>query len=167
MTTIILVSLGILLAAVSALMVVFYGGDAFEAGSMNARASELMNAGMNVLAANDLQRAETGVIGSSIPDLVATKHLDVRPQLAGATSVDAWRLAATGTGDDATLYVATGLDADLCRNMLKRQGSDLVPHPYVTGRMGCYSPTQGSYAFYTVLERAAGRPQGIIAGSFE
>lgn len=167
MTTIILVSVGILLAAAAALMVVFYGGEAFGAGDVNAQASQLVNAGMNVLAANDVRRAETGEIGRSVSDLVATSHLATAPRITGAVNADAWRLAATATNGDATLYVATGLSADLCRSVLRKLHAPVDPQVYVTGKMGCYSPTSGSYAFYTVLDQAAGASQAKLAGSFD
>lgn len=167
MTTIILVSIGILLAAVAALMVIFYGGDAFGSGSVSAQASTLINAGQNVLSAADLRRAETGSIGASIPDLISTRHLDVRPSMTGANGQDVWRLAATGSGGDATLYVADGLSRELCLKLLQRLHEGPTPQPYVTGRMGCYSPEGGEYAFYTVLDQVTGTTEGKLAGSFD
>lgn len=167
MTTIVLVTIGILLAAASALMVIFYGGEAFGSGNINAQAAGLLNAGENVLAASDVMHADTGRIGASINDLIATNHLAMRPALTGAIGVDAWRLAATRTGEDATLYVATGLSQDLCRNVLRHVNAPVTPESYITGKMGCYSPAAGTYAFYTVLDRAVGASQGRLEGSFD
>lgn len=53
MTTIILTTLGILIAAASALMVVYYGGDMYRSGTVGAEANRVMNAGANVVAAID------------------------------------------------------------------------------------------------------------------
>lgn len=58
MTTIILTIIGILLAAAAALMVIFYGGDAFNAGSIGAQANTFQNAGTNVISAVQLAKAD-------------------------------------------------------------------------------------------------------------
>lgn len=165
MTTIILVIVGILLAAAAAIMVVFYGGDAFNRGGLSAQASTLVNAGTNVLAASELARAETGKIGSSIPDLLVSGRLDARPTITGAVGQDVWRSVARDKGGDAIVYVATGLSRDLCEKVSRSLGMPIDAGPSVTGRMGCYSPTAGSYAFYTVLNGAAATTT-TIAGSF-
>ncbi|MFZ3481740.1 hypothetical protein [Sphingomonas sp. 3-13AW] len=84
MTTIILTILGILLAAAAALMVIFYGGDAFNAGSIGAQANTLQNAGTNVISAVQLQRAETGTANSGDLDgLVTGKFLAEAPSVEG------------------------------------------------------------------------------------
>ncbi len=67
MTTIILTIIGILLAAAAALMVIFYGGDAFNAGSVGAQANTYQNAGTNVISAVQLAKAD----GSSWTDLAS------------------------------------------------------------------------------------------------
>lgn len=166
MTTIILVIVGILLAAAAAIMVVFYGGDAFNRGGLSAQASTLVNAGTNVLAASELSRAETGSIGSSIPDLLVSGRLDARPTITGAVGQDAWRSVARGSGGDAIIYVATGLSRELCERVSRSLGIDGDIGPGVSGRMGCYSPSSGTYAFYTVLNGSAAAST-TIAGSFD
>jgi len=84
MTTIILTIIGILLAAAAALMVIFYGGDAFNAGSIGAQANTLQNAGTNVISAVQLARAESGVTFSgSVADLVAGSYLKEAPSVEG------------------------------------------------------------------------------------
>jgi hypothetical protein len=165
LTTIILVIVGILLAAAAAIMVVFYGGDAFNRGGLSAQASTLVNAGANVLAASELSRAETGIIGSSIPDLLVSGRLDARPTITGAVGQDAWRSVARDRGGDAVVYVATGLSRDLCERVSRSLGMSTEVGPAVSGRMGCYSPSTGNYAFYTVLNGGAA-PATTIAGSF-
>lgn len=58
LTTIILTSISIMLAALAALMVVFYGGDMLHGGGETAMADTYMNAGHNVIAASDQFRLD-------------------------------------------------------------------------------------------------------------
>lgn len=51
MTTIILVSIGVLIAAAAALMTFFYGGDVFSSGSDKAEAARLVNEGVMIQSA--------------------------------------------------------------------------------------------------------------------
>ena len=60
MTTIILTIIGILLAASAALMVIFYGGDAFNAGATGASANTLQNAGTNAISASSMFKIDNG-----------------------------------------------------------------------------------------------------------
>ena len=58
MTTIIMTIVGILLAAAAALMTIFYGGNAFNAGSMAARANTFINGAENINAAITLAKID-------------------------------------------------------------------------------------------------------------
>lgn len=60
MTTIVLVTIGIILAAASALMVLWYGGGAFDNGRINADAARLLTEGSQIERAVGLYRAQEG-----------------------------------------------------------------------------------------------------------
>lgn len=68
MTTLIITVISILLAAVCALMIVFFGGDLFHSGMSSAQADTYMNAGHNVIAAVDQYRLDNR---NDPPDLSA------------------------------------------------------------------------------------------------
>jgi len=65
-TTIVLVTIGIILAAVSAMMVFWYGGTAFDNGRINADAARLLTEGSQIERAVGLYRAQEG----RTPDIV-------------------------------------------------------------------------------------------------
>lgn len=60
MTTIILTIIGILLAAAAALMVVWYGGDAYDSGVTKARAAQLLDGVVQIAHAARLYEIEQG-----------------------------------------------------------------------------------------------------------
>ena len=66
MTSIVLVTIGIILAAVSAMMVVWYGGDAFDQGRIQAEAARLLTEGSQIERAVGLYRSQEG----RTPDMV-------------------------------------------------------------------------------------------------
>lgn len=70
MTTVILTTIGIILAAATVLMVTFYGGDLFSSGTTGASANGYINAGANVVAAIDRFRMEEHSDPASIDVLV-------------------------------------------------------------------------------------------------
>lgn len=60
MTTVILVTIGVILAAAAALMTVWYGGGAFDQGHINSDASRLLVEGAQIERAEGLYRAQEG-----------------------------------------------------------------------------------------------------------
>lgn len=88
MTTIILVSVGVLLAAVAALMMFFYGGEAFNGGDVKAEAARLVGEGVQIQAAFQAFRAQedrtpgtgVGVDARAIKDLLCKEYLDQVPK---------------------------------------------------------------------------------------
>lgn len=60
MTTIVLTTIGIILAAASALMVFWYGGSAFDEGKINAQAARLVTEGAQIEKAEGMYRAQEG-----------------------------------------------------------------------------------------------------------
>lgn len=87
MTTIILVSIGILLAAVAALFVIFYGGNAFNGGDDKAQAARLVNEGVMIQSAVQAFRAQedrmpgsgSGVDSKALKELICSKYLTTIP----------------------------------------------------------------------------------------
>ena len=123
MTTIILTIIGILLAAVAALMVIFYGGDAFNSGTVGAQANQIQNAGTNVVSAAQMFRAERAVRPTSIAQLSdasgpAGAFLDELPAL--PTDEDGNPLAQALTG---TAYTVTGVSAAVCDRINRNLGN--------------------------------------------
>jgi len=59
-TTIVLTTIGIILAAASALMIVWYGGTAFDQGKINADAARLVGEGAQIEKAEGLYRSQEG-----------------------------------------------------------------------------------------------------------
>lgn len=83
MTTIILVIVGVLIAALSALFMIFYGGSAFNSSDDKADAARLVGEGVQIQAAFQAYRAQedrtpgegTGVDGAALKDLLCNKYL--------------------------------------------------------------------------------------------
>lgn len=158
MTTIILVVIGIVLAGASALMVVFYGGDAFSSGDVAANAATMMNAGQNVLAANTMYRLGAGRDSTGVDDLVANHQMTQNPSFGDVgTGMDAWVVVpVAGATSKALAYVVTGIDPRICDRIARHTESSAKPGAYATGTMGCYLPEgQTALAFYTIIRRAA------------
>jgi len=86
MTTIILTLVGILLAAVAALMVLWYGGESFDRGTVRADAATAMSAAIQVSDAVRLKEASEGVTFPAwdINSLVGEKYLSSVPRIPGA-----------------------------------------------------------------------------------
>ena len=91
MTTIILVSIGVLIAAAAALFMVFYGGDAFNGSDAKAQATRLVGEGVQIQAAYQAYRAQedklpgngTGVDVRALKDLVCQNYLTHVPRGVG------------------------------------------------------------------------------------
>jgi hypothetical protein len=146
MTTIILTIIGILLAAAAALMVIFYGGDAFNAGSVGARANTLQNAGTNVLSAVQLARADGKLVsGLTLTTLQASagtddNYLKEMPSFASVNPTTA-PVADLTTG----VFTVTNVPDAVCRRVNKNLGlgvADLAQSTSV--KMGCATGTSGA-----------------------
>lgn len=86
MTTTILVSIGILIAAAAAMMTIFYGGDAFFSGRINSEASRLVVEGSQLERAVDAfviqegRRPGDGVTPALMEqELIVKKYLRIPP----------------------------------------------------------------------------------------
>lgn len=92
MTTIILVAIGILIAAAAALMMVFYGGDVFEKYSQEAEAGRLVSEGAQIESAVELYYQKEGGYprgADPVDTLIAEDYLSHRPMgVKGGTGGD-------------------------------------------------------------------------------
>jgi len=137
MTTIILTIIGILLAAAAALMVIFYGGDAFNAGSVGARANTLQNAGTNILSAVQLARADGKLVsGLTLTSLQGTgdeNYLKEMPSFASVNS-SAAPVAALASG----VLTISNVPDDVCKRVNKNLGLGTGAITQLTTiKMGC------------------------------
>jgi hypothetical protein len=147
MTTIILTIIGILLAAAAALMVIFYGGDAFNAGSVGARANTLQNAGTNVLSALQLAKADGKVASTlTIANLQSgTGDDNYLKELPSFASVNSKIANATDVGlDTGRVFTVAKVPAAVCARVNKNLGvasPAAVPTAAAPGtiKMGCFS----------------------------
>lgn len=150
MTTIILTIIGVLLAAIAALMVIFYGGDAFNSGTISARANNYINVGANFSAAVQLFKADGGNVGAlrSLNDLRGgspeTDYLKVFPSFDGATVVV-----------DGGSFTIEGVNPRICSQInrnLGAKGNPIAPTPLTRSsyRMGCLPASfpDGSGTFF-------------------
>jgi hypothetical protein len=99
MTTIILVIVGVLIAAVAALFIIFYGGDAFDGGTAEAEANTIVSQATQINAAYTIFRVENGrnpgqSDGSgALDELVEEDYLDSIPQRPFGAEYDAeWKI---------------------------------------------------------------------------
>ncbi len=142
MTTIILTIIGILLAAIAALMVIFYGGDAFSSSSTGALANTLQNAGTNVISAANLYRAENGTQAANLAAL-APRYLKDVPAVSNAGTTPAFD-GATG------FFTVQGVADTVCDKINENLG---VPLDNEVGdhKMGCdKGETADASVFYAV-----------------
>jgi type II secretory pathway pseudopilin PulG len=140
MTTIILTIIGILLAAAAALMVIFYGGDAFNAGSIGAQANTYQNAGTNVISAVQLAKADntayTNLTSLSprylaeVPALPATSTPVLTGDLFTATVVSSSAANASAVCDRINTNLRNGIGAGV-------SVADVAAVAARTEKMGC------------------------------
>lgn len=151
MTGIVLVLVGILLAAAAALFVVFYGGDAYNAGNARAAAATIVNMGDNVQHAADLYRMQEGVEAPDMAALVAQKYLTQPPDpgLLGRP-LATWRTMRPVGGGAVDAYVVDGIDEKVCREINRQAGgADPLPENTTMGS-GCVDGVVGRYFFARV-----------------
>lgn len=158
MTTIILVSIGILLAAVATLFVIFYGGDAFNGGDVKAQADMLENAGLNVESAQTGYVAANGGLATSLADLKGvneTSWLKEDPSLARVSASTQTISDIAGT----VAYTLGGVSKEVCRRVnvdygLKDARSAELPTSMDGATRGCYK-SGTDYVYYVRFSGAA------------
>lgn len=165
MTTIILTTIGIILAAAAALMIMFYGGDRFNSDTARAEAQTLMNAGANVRSASNVYYASKGRLPADPTILVSSKGLTSMPQVSGIGSASTqWRDYGETGGRPKKAYVVSGVDDNVCRyvnkSLISADREQILSKP--EGVAGCYSEN-GSNVYYMMLNDAA--PENVTLGS--
>ena len=95
MTTILLVILGVLLAAASVLFVIYYGGDAFGGGKIEAEAGRLVSEGAQMEAALELFYRQEGHYPTSddpVAELMTAGYLSHEPLGTRTSMPDRWKI---------------------------------------------------------------------------
>ena len=99
MTTMILVIIGILIAAAAALFVIFYGGDAFNDSTAEAEAATIISQSTQINAAFDLYKVEKGKNpgdengNGAVQDLIDAEYLDGFPMRNSRNGYDSeWKV---------------------------------------------------------------------------
>lgn len=121
MTTIILVSIGVLIAAVAALFVIFYGGDAFTTGEKRAEAARLVSEGQQISNATTLFYHQVGRLpgeetdgtlnsSKALKELLDNDYLDKVPQGSRLTNKADWLME---YGTDGMIYSKLGVMVDM------------------------------------------------------
>lgn len=137
MTTIVLTSIGILIAAAAALMVVFYGGDAFNGGSSRAEATTIQNAGANVRSAAQLYQITNRRPATDFGVLVAAGNIDEMPGIPDAQASMQWEDMQVD-GRMYKAFVVDGVRDDVCGHINKKIVGDVdAPLETATGLFGC------------------------------
>lgn len=151
MTGIVLVIVGILLAAAAALFVVFYGGDAYNAGNARAAAATIVNMGENVRHAADLYRMQEGGEAPDMAALVAQKYLTQAPDPGSlGRPLATWRTMRPVGGGVVDAYVMDGVDEKVCREINRQTGNADPLAENAPVATGCVDGVVGRYFFARV-----------------
>lgn len=163
MTTIMLTTIGIILAGATALMTVYYGGANFESHTAKAQAQTLMNAGANVRTASGVYYATKGQLPDSPAKLVATAAVQSMPAVDGIGDPGlGWRDFAAVGEPTKKAYVVRNVRDDVCRYVNKELISASRP-PILSkpeGVTGCYAES-GVNVYYAMLSDAAPENVGL------
>jgi len=157
MTTIILTTIGIILASAATLMMMFYGGERFNAGQARAQADTLMNAGANVRGASGVYYATKGSLPRDPDTLISATAIKSMPNVNGIGIPDSgWRDYGAIGDRPKKAYVVTGVNDQVCKNVNKHiigvQREEILTKP--EGISGCYSEN-GDNVYYAMLSDAA------------
>jgi hypothetical protein len=166
-TTIVLVTIGILLATAAALMMNFYGGDAFNGSTAKARADTLMNAGTNMRTAANAYMVKKGRLPDMPTTLTASRAIDTMPVVDGiGQTQNAWLDMTVNDGRARKAYAVTGVEDEVC----KRVNLNVIGGPKANiildspqGLSGCYKRS-GTNVYYAMLSDAAPRIGAQAAG---
>lgn len=158
MTTIILISLGVVLAAAAALMTISYAGDAMQTGEVKAQAATLENAAQNIQAAMTGRRF-SGV--RQMPTRLEELHSS-EGNSRWMSSLPDVRVSGGSTPqlrDDrgTRLYVVPDISEKVCRYVNRdylERGTPVPGHRGIHPR-GCFVDDDGSFTFYSVMGSVA------------
>lgn len=154
LTTIVLISIGIMLASFAALMTMHYGGAAYNDGEVKAKALVLENAAQNVATAMAGRRfAGARMMPASLGDLRSGGSGSTWMRELPDIGASGGGPAQTRQDGDALLYVVLSISDEVCRRVNRDYAGMAVPTPTARSATprGCYG-TQGSgFVFYSVL----------------
>lgn len=170
MTSILLIIVGIALAAAAALMVVFYGGSAFDTGSVKARANTLENAALSVTSAARLYLVEKSDTPADMRALISSRYLSQKPEVDGdgiGVQSESWRRLGTDLdGNGGRLaYVVDDVPGEVCLAILHihRQDDTAIPSGPTTSPSGCFQANSGTDAvFYAYLPTDGSGPEADL-----
>lgn len=120
MTTIIFVAIGVILAGLAALFVIFYGGAAFGESQTKAEAARLVTEGQQLSYATDMFYRQEDRMPGLMPDgtldgekameeLRDKDYIPIKPAGAKLTNVAEWKME---YGTDGMIYSPLGADSD-------------------------------------------------------
>lgn len=121
--SIIAIALVVVLAGAS----LYYGGDAFNKGSEEARASTFINQAQQIQAAATLFKSSNG----AVPDMAALKkgYLAGEPKLAAGATGEAWEVDVTNKAVVVEQTLATSTDKGITKGIcetINKNGSGVV-----------------------------------------
>ena len=97
MFSLIITVISIALVAALAVSTLYFGGDAFNAGSDKAKAATIVNQAQQIDGANTIFRLDTGALASDLADDLVPEYLASTPQVNDNISSNSYSLAADGT----------------------------------------------------------------------
>lgn len=149
MFSLIITIISIALVAALALATLYFGGDAFNKGDAQSRATQVVTQGQQVLAASDMFFADKGRWPNSIEELVASDYLKQVPTVsafnsewnsaitsAHAASI-AWTMPVAGRP---TFVLASGISPETCQfvNLKVRGDNGILKKAYRDNPTQCY-----------------------------
>lgn len=156
MTTIIVISIGILLASMAALMSIHYGGEAFNGGEVKVKAVVLENAAQNVATAMAGRRfGRIHAMPASLGDLRSGGNGSSWLQDLPDIDTSGGGPAMLRRDGDVMLYVVLSIPDAVCRRVNRDYSGGDMPTPAMRGAMprGCYGTADEGFVFYSVLGR--------------
>ena len=140
MFSLIITVISIALVAALAVSTLYFGGDAFNAGSDKAKASTLVNQAQQIDGANTIYRLDTGALATGIGDLTPD-YLASAPQVNGNISSSSYSLGGA-TDDTITL---SGVTASVCDEVNDQIGltADVADATAMAGEGVQYGCTTG------------------------
>ncbi len=140
--------ISIALVAALAIASIYYGGSAFNKGSLRANVTTLVNAGQQISGAQALYKTDFGGAGSSIAGLVPT-YLSAAPSYSVIATNAGWNIVTVGTGaaayDVARIPLASDATAraTVCDEVRKQAGSNGSPQFFCADTTGTALTTDG------------------------
>lgn len=134
MVNLIITLISIALIAIVAVAALYNGGDAFRQGSADASAAQLMNAGQQISAANELYAVDNGgTYTTSLTDLTdGGEYLSSVPRLPEGVTESEITIADNG------VVTMTGVADEVCVSLAEVDDVDSLPTTLEDGEKGCF-----------------------------